>query len=178
MKHWKLIAETLAPQEDELRKTMSKHVRRLMKGKRVLLMTELAESIGWPDMSLFDEMVEGFKLVGMVPNTNIFRPGITLPTMSEEELNRNSIILRPMILGKLRTYEDEKLQKEILAITLEESADKGWLHGPLSPEAVSRVCGRDCLPDRQFAIRQKDKIRPIDNFKESKLNETFGSFEK
>lgn len=62
---WKMVAETLAPQEEELRGTMSEHVGRLMKGKCILLVTEMAEALGWPDMSLFDEMVEGFELVGM-----------------------------------------------------------------------------------------------------------------
>lgn len=98
--------------------------------------------------------------------------------MSEGELNKNTSFLRPLILGKMQAYEDDELQKELYAITADEASEDGWLSGPYSPEEVTRMCGQKWLHVRRFGIKHKGKIRPIDNFKESKLNETFGSFEK
>ena len=43
---------------------MPEHVRAVLKGKRILLMKEMATSMKWPDMGLFDEMIAGFRLVG------------------------------------------------------------------------------------------------------------------
>lgn len=143
---------------EDLRGTLSEHVGKLMQGKRILLMSEMGEAIGWPDMSLFDELVEGFKLVGMAPTANVFKPRMTFPSMSKDELNKNTSFLRPMILGKMQAYEDEglqkifyfftprafalELQKKFYAIASDEAAEKGWLNGPCSPEEVARMCGQ------------------------------------
>jgi hypothetical protein len=84
-----------------------------MEGKRVLLMEELASEMGWPDMNLFKEMRAGFKLVGNFEPTGIFKPGVTIPSLSEEELTKNTKFLRPAILGRLKNFDNEDLQKEL-----------------------------------------------------------------
>ena len=38
--------------------------------------------------------------------------------------------------------------------------------------------GSDWLPVRRFGVLQKDKLRPIDDFKENQVNKTFASSEK
>eukprot|EP00435_Cladocopium_sp_Y103_P070071 s19_g34.t1 len=149
-----------------------------MAGKRLLIMEELAKEMGWADMSLFQEMREGFKLVGTFEATGIFKPGVTIASLSEDELRKNTKFLRPAILGRLRNYDDEDLQKDLYATTLSEAEDKQWLEGPYDIDAVHDMMGADWLPVRRFGIIQKDKLRPIDNFKESMLNLTFGCFEK
>ena len=40
------------------------------------------------------------------------------------------------------------------------------------------MLGQDWLPVRRFGARQKNKTRPIDDFRENTLNQTFGSVEK
>ena len=45
-------------------------------------------------------------------------------------------------------------------------------------EEIHRQLGDKWLPVRRFGIMQRDKLRPIDNFKESMLNLTFGCYEK
>ena len=78
---------------------MPPHVKRVMEGKRVLVMKELAEEINWLDMGLFTEMCEGFRLVGTFEATGVFKPGVTVANLSAEELEKNTKILRPAILG-------------------------------------------------------------------------------
>ena len=178
MKKWTLRARYLQKKEQELHRGMPEHVRAVLKGKRILLTKELAASMKWPDMGLFDEMIAGFKLVGTFGKTGIFKPQVTVAQMSEEDLEKKINFLRPMILGKLNNFSDEKLQRELNRITDEEATEKHWLHGPYAPKDVAGVVGERWLPVRRFAVEQKDKVRPIDNLKESMLNQTFGALEK
>ena len=178
MTHWTRRARDLQKDENQLHMSMPEHVRAVLKGKRILLMKELAQSIRWPDMSLFDEMTAGFKLVGTVAKTGIFKPHVTVANMSASDLEKKMKFLRPMILGKLRKFRDEKLQSELHRITMEEAAEKHWLQGPYAPEDIAGLVGDQWLPVRRFAVEQKGKVRPIDNLKESMLNLTFGAFEK
>ena len=98
--------------------------------------------------------------------------------MSEEELTKNAKFSHPAILGRLRNFNNEDLQREPFRTTLEEATEKGWLDGPFDIEDMREQRGDEWLPVRRFGIMQKDKLRPIDNCKESMLNLTFGCFEK
>ena len=129
-------------------------------------------------MNLFDELCDGFRLVGTFGKTGVFKPGVTIPSLTQEELVKNTKFLRPAILGRLKNFDDEDLQSTLYDTTLEEATVKGWLEGPYSPDEIHGLLGPDWLPVRRFGIMQKDKLRPIDNFKESSLNRTFGSVEK
>ena len=85
---WSRRAAALNAAEKELHSGMPSHVQRVMEGKRVLGMKELAEEMNWPDMSLFTEMCEGFKLVGTFEATGVFKPGVTVANLSAEEWRR------------------------------------------------------------------------------------------
>jgi len=141
-------------------------------------MEELAAEMGWPDKTLFSEMREGFKLVGTFAATGVFKPAVTLAQMSEEELRKNTKFLRPAILGKLKNFDDEVLQKELYDTTLSEAVEKHWLEGPYDVSEMHHKFGEHWLPVKRFGVVQKGKLRPIDNFKESMLNLTFGCYEK
>ena len=42
-------------------------MRDVLSGKRILLLKSIARDLNWPDMAFFDELLEGFKLVGLQP---------------------------------------------------------------------------------------------------------------
>ena len=178
LKKWSTRAAQLQTEELKVHQSMSVHVQRIMAGKRVLLMEELATEMDWPDVNLFKEMRSGFKLVGNFESTGVFKPGVTIPSLNEEELKKNTKFLRPAILGRLRNFDNEELQKELFKTTLEEATEKRWLDGPFDVKDMHEQLGDEWLPVRRFGIMQKEKLRPIDNFKESMLNLTFGCFEK
>ena len=46
---------------------------RILKGKRLLVLEELAKDIGWPDERIHQELREGFKLTGHSPPSHIFK---------------------------------------------------------------------------------------------------------
>ena len=178
MQKWTDRAKQLKTREAELHSKMPFHVGAVLEGKRIILMKELAESICWPDLDLFDEMAEGFKLVGTASMTGVFKPQPNLAMMSEQELENSLKFLKPAILGKLSHVTDVDLQKELLKITNEEAEHKHWLSGPYSPAMVDEMFNNHWLPVKRFGVVQKSKVRPIDNLKESMLNLTFGSHEK
>jgi hypothetical protein len=107
----------------------------------------------------------------------VFKPQVNIPTLSVEQLEQNTKYLRPTILGRTRITEDDELQDELQQVT-ETEKEKGWLDGPYSVSEVTEMFGQHWLPVRRFAVRQKNKTRPIDDFRENTLNETLGSAEK
>ena len=178
LRRWSKRAKELQTAEDEVHKSMTTHVQRVMEGRRLLVMEELAEEMGWPDKTLFKEMREGFKLVGTFAATGVFKSAVTLAQMSEDELRKNTKFLRPAILGKLKSFDNEELQKELYETTLIEAVEKHWLEGPYDVSEMHSKLGEHWLPVKRFCVVQKGKLRPIDNFKESMLNLTFGCYEK
>ena len=178
LERWTRIARSLLPLEADLHDTMHPSVRQILAPKRILLMKEIAHEIQWPDTELFDELIAGFRLVGNATPSNVFKRGITLASLSEEQLAANTKVLRPAILGRLRLAANNVHQKELFDITMSEASEKPWLEGPYSPAQVTERLGPSWLPVRRFAIAQKGKLRAIDDFKENTLNCTFASVEK
>ena len=67
---------------------------------------------------------------------------------------------------------------ELHAITRAEATDKLWLTGPITADALHEEFGDGWIPVTRFAVKQKNKIRPIDNFAENFVNEAWSSPEK
>ena len=176
---WTQKARALQMRERDLHKKLNPKVARILKGKRLLVLEELAKDIGWPDERIHQELREGFKLTGHSPPSHIFKQEFRPASMSKEKLMQDSKFIRPLILGKLnhQVVEDED-ERELYDITLREANEKGWLEGPLDPSSVSDRHQGTWLPVRRFGVRQKGKLRPIDDMKENHLNDCFSSCDK
>ena len=177
MTRWRHLGANLRDLEEQLHGQMPPSVACVLKGKNILLMRHVAEEMRWPDMALFDEMTQGFELTGNFNACGVFKPHINMPSLSVDQLRQNTKYLRPAILGRIRLTESDELQDELQQVT-EMEKEKGWLDGPYSAEEVTNMFGQNWLPVRRFAVRQKNKTRPIDDFRENTLNQTFGSVEK
>ena len=82
-----------------------------MAPKRILLMRSIATDMSWPDLALFDELVEGFKIVGPVTESGIFKQGITLAEMSPQQLRSKTKFLKPMKIGRAKLSDGNLLQQ-------------------------------------------------------------------
>lgn len=153
-------------------------MRHLVKDKQFLMLRYLAESIDWPDVSLHEELVQGFRLVGEGSRSHVFRWEPKPARLSPEELMQKAKFVRPAILGRVSHMDKPEYLAELNAITRSEADEKGWLQGPLSFEQVKAEVGSDWLPVQRFAVRQKNKLRPIDNFSENFVNEAWTVPEK
>ena len=65
-------------------------VQAVLGAKRLLLVERVAESINWPDTTLFQEMSQGFQLVGQATKSYVFQSGIKAASMSEEQLMKDA----------------------------------------------------------------------------------------
>jgi hypothetical protein len=161
--------------EAQLKADMNPNVAKIMAPKRILLMRSIATDMHWPDLALFDALAEGFKIAGPVTESGIFKQGITLAEMSPQQLRSKTKFLKPMIIGRAKLSDGNELQQQLYNTTLEEAEERSWLEGPFDPEQIEENMGSDWLPVRRFGVLQKDKLRPIDDFKENQVNKTFAS---
>lgn len=175
---WTSWAKDLQRDEIALKNSMNPDARVLLTQKRIMLMKKVAQSMAWPDLAVFDEMSQGFRISGFATKSNIFQTGLKAASMSEEQLMRDTNFMRPALLGKIRSQRDDEFSRELFEMTVEEASNKRWLQGPLTPTQVSDVVGDKWMPVRRFGILQKEKLRPIDDFKENQVNDTFSCAEK
>ena len=178
LKTWRKRRDELEQAEAEVHSSIPNHMKCLVRDKQFLLLKQLADEIGWPDKALHDEMRCGFKLVGQGTPSNVFKQDVKCAKISERELMQQSKFLRPLIIGKVKNAGLPEYGKELNDITRDEASTKGWLKGPLDFPAVEAEVGKHWLPVERFADKQKNKLRPIDNFASNKVNETWTCPEK
>ena len=67
-------------------------------------------------------------------------------------------------------------------MTVEESSNKHWLEGPLTPEDVNKLHPEGWVPVRRFGVWQssgdKVKLRPIDDYAENRVNGAYAYSDK
>ena len=175
---WKKKSVELQQDDEALFDGLSSGCRSVLKGKRISLMKFIAEEIGWPDKTLFDEMSSGFRLTGIQGKSGVCEDDCKPPLHSEDELMTKGKFLRPALWGKIQAEPLQEFSKPLWDITMAEATEKQWLKGPLSFEDINFLYEGDWLPVRRFAVFQKDKWRPIDDFSENGVNGSFGSMER
>ena len=62
--HWTQRAKSLANDERKLRQSLPAHRREILEGKRLLLMKEMLTELGYRDVILVDDLMNGFKPCG------------------------------------------------------------------------------------------------------------------
>ena len=178
LQRWQRWAEELREQEQRIKERMPSAVRRIMGPKRFLLMRKIADEIGWPDFHLHQELEHGFKITGKPNASNVFCEDVQPAILSEEELMKQAKFLKPKLLGRIRAAGANEFTEGLYNITVEEASGKGWLEGPFGPKEVDERLGPIWIPLRRFAVKQKGKLRPIDDCAESRVNDTFTAIEK
>ena len=164
---WEARAKQLEPDESEFKSCMPEHLRDILKPKRLLLWKEMLSDIGYKDMGVFDEVVEGTNLLGQVPLTGLYPQTFKPAKASPEEVIKNAAATRSAILGAVRAQGD--VDAEVRRKSLEE-IEAGWLHGPFQPNDLEH----DALISRRFGLQQgtgdDTKVRLIDDMSASLVN--------
>ena len=169
VKRWVARAEQLKPKESELRVEMDQHVSKVTQQKRILLFEEILKDLSYPDMQVIQELKLGANLVGEVPVTNMLPQKRTQPLLTEQALCSRSFLVRSTVRASVGPSGDEEMDASIWEQTMEE-VSKGWLAGPLSDPDVPTTAPIS----RRFGVRQKSKIRPVDDFSASGVNRAAG----
>ena len=168
----------LEPEERALHESMPTHIRKVMKGKKILLLEHLLTCLGYDDPQVIDLLIHGVGLSGEQPLPPYAKVKVSAATSTKEDMERESVWRRAAILSK-STRDKDIVPLQTLSA---KEVQAGFLEGPFSsPGAVSDHLGRsDWLATPRFLLYQGNKAKPrcIDDAKASGLNTTFSSLEK
>ena len=78
---WEARKAQLAGAEAKLHDLMPKEVARIYAGKNFLVLKEMLRFIGWPDVTLVDDLVRGMPLVGSMPLSGVFALAIAVSSL-------------------------------------------------------------------------------------------------
>ena len=177
LRRWMLRAQELESKESQLHASMPKHLAKVLKGKRLLVLGEMLVDSGYGDAKIASEIGKGFDLTGPIPSSGgLFKQIVEPATMTRECLRAAAPAVRSGILQATAKACASELAQEIHEITQEE-VTRGWLSPPVPIEEL----GDTCSLSRRFGVVQssagKRKVRPIDNLSESFINSTVSRVE-
>ena len=132
-------------------------------------------------MTLFDQIEQGFELVGHRPASGIFPLEMRPAEQTPEQLMRRSGFLKSSLLQKVSSAPRNGDADELRRITMKE-VEAGSLDGPHPPEVMDERFPDGWIPVRRFGVWQssadKTKLRPIDDFAEAEVNSAFAYVDK
>ena len=178
MEYWTKVKEDLAPEEKLLKDRLDPEVREIVGQKSILLFRAMLEHIAYDDVEVANLLVTGVKLIGELERTGIWPPDPTKAPKTTTRLlwagarEAQAKVLEKDI-GERWSKDDQELWDETQA-----EVKAGNLVGPFSPEQLEKKVGRLWIAARRFAVRQGEKLRPIDDFSEFGTNSAFGSSER
>ena len=169
-KQWLELARTLEAAEREDRAKRPIHVQQATAEKRLLLTEAILREINYEDVGAVQVLREGATLAGAVADIpafqKVFKPGLcTVKQLEGEAARRNATIL-----NMTKSSGDPKLDEQLLKETREE-VDKGWAQGPFELSALEE----GATISRRFPLAQRDKIRLIDDYTVSGVNDSCSS---
>eukprot|EP00439_Symbiodinium_sp_Y106_P047205 s5040_g6.t1 len=126
----------------------------------------MLEDINYDDMGVVQEFVDGATLTGYIPVTGVLDTKLKPARIDIEQLMSISDQVKQQIHSRTISSGDRDVDKLLWDKTMEE-VGKRHLCGPYEFESLPK----DCLVSSRFPIIQGDKLRPIDNYSSSLINE-------
>ena len=168
---WSARAKELRDAERALHAKMPEHLQKLLKGKRLLLLKEVLQSLGYPDTNLVDEITNGFTLHGWMTESHVFpketkRPEYTLDMVKSMAKGTNH-----MIYSQVCNTVADDLSRETWEKTVEELNNE-WVWRDVVSEPS------DVVLAKRFGLQQKNKVRVIDDCSVGGYNKAYGTREK
>lgn len=154
LRKWIAWAKELEGDEQSLKLSMEAGVEAILRPKRISLLKKIACNMGWPDTSLFEEMGEGFNIVGMQEPSGVFDLEPRPLSFSPESLDDAAKFLRPALLGKTKASCVDDDAVKLWEMTCEEAPNLHWLLGPIPAQDVADRYGKPWLPVRRFGVWQ------------------------
>ena len=137
----------------------------ILAGKRLALMKRLLVDSGHQDTNLVDDITHGFDLTGPLPEAKVFRKKFRPATIPCAELRKIAPSCRKALLSAVKSSGDPELDQGLMDATRKE-INNGFIIGPLTEDALPL----SATLTRRFAVRQKNTIIPIDDYKPSMVN--------
>ena len=157
MRKWMTELVACMDEEKSYKDGMSPHRAKVLSTKRLVLFRRM----------LVENIRNGFDLVGDIPKSSIYKKRVKPATITPDELHSSAKRTRKAIIHSTTGSDDSAVDIGVYQSTLDEM-ERGWLHGPYMEHQLED----DCTVTRRFGVRQGSKIRPIDNYTESLVNQT------
>ena len=166
-KSWLRKAAELRKEEAELHQALPDHLKKILSRKKLLLWKHILVSLEYEDAKIIDEIIDGFSLTGWASESGVFDKRVRAATMTVDQLSGVAMGLNASVVGNLKKGPWTELDRDALAETAAE-VDKGWLSE--CPEIDMK---RHFIAKR-FPIKQRNKMRLIDDFSICGVNSTVG----
>ncbi|CAJ1411473.1 unnamed protein product [Effrenium voratum] len=169
--YWMKRAQELEHAEKTLHLSMPEYLQQVLRGKRILLMGEMLERLGFEDKYLQQDVSEGFKLTGWLRETGCFPKKIRKPAMPAAAVMAMASSVNQRIVKQMAETSFSETDAKAWDETLAE-LDRGWIFRDDAPD-LGKV-----LLAKRFGLAQKEKTRVIDDFSVGGLNSLAGLREK
>eukprot|EP00971_Amphidinium_carterae_P149546 2965207-Amphidinium_carterae.1 len=80
-------------------------------------------------------------------------------------------------MGKSEKQSDSEVDEAVWAMC-DEEVKRGWIEGPFTLAELQSRFPDGFVVSRRFGLKQREKVRLIDDMTESGVNSTFSSFNK
>ena len=131
-------AKFLSRGEKELRDSMHADLRPVVKSKRLLLFKEMLKDAGVSDEALFQDMVDGFRLIGDVNPSGQFQSKWKRASLSSDQLAQTAKwAQRGVVSSCKRVLEDEEIAVSVWEESMAQAgSDKQLLKGPFTADEI------------------------------------------
>jgi hypothetical protein len=166
LKKWTDKALELLPKEREFALSLSAPRRSILRGKRLVLLDYMLRECCYDDPEIACDIANGFDLVGVAPKSGALPEAFQPAQLSEADLLNQASAANRSIYFSTKSCGDEAVDAELWKKTCKEK-EAGWLQGPVSFSDIEH----DGRLTRRFPVVQSGKVRCVDNFSESQIND-------
>ena len=125
------------------------------RGKRTLLLEEMAVSAGVPNAKLIGEYLRGgVPILGEVVASGLFAEDEHQATKGFEEVLQTGKWSKPVIEATTRQHSDPSVDDEVWKRT-EEEVEEGKARGPFGREEVDAILGKHWAPVRRVGLSRR-----------------------
>ena len=140
--------------------------RNIRRGKRLVLLDCMLRECGYDDPEVALEIANGFDLVGVATKSKALPDSFQPAQLTEADLLSNASAANRGIYFSTKSCGDEAVDEELWRKTCKEK-EAGWLQGPVPFGEIEH----DGRLTRRFPVQQSGKVRCVDNFSESQIND-------
>ena len=165
VKRWVALSKELSTKERDLKGSISPRIAEVLKDKKLCLLKQLLEEACHEDTGLVEDIKRGFDLAGVLPRSGVFNQKFRPASMTCEDLRKVSNLSREVLLESVQSSGDKEIDLSLFTTTLKE-VEKGFIEGPINKGDLPA----GSTLTKRFPVKQKNKVRPIDDYKASLVN--------
>ena len=135
--------------------------------KRLILTREILVEMNYEDTEALDMLQQGSTLAGDVPHSEVFKSSFKPCLSTIRQLEREAPKKNQLVLSMVQSAGDQEMDEAVLEETLQEVA-RGWADGPWELSQMET----GATLSRRFPIKQGTKIRLIDDYSASGVNDS------